>query len=80
LLADVNGDGVLDLLVGNSDATVSLLIGNDNGTFQGRLDYPAGAGIAAIAVADLTRDGRPDVVVSAALSNTVRVLRATCLR
>jgi hypothetical protein len=44
-----------------------------------RFDYPAGAGIAAIAVADLTRDGRPDVAVSAALSNTVRVLRATCL-
>src|SRR5262249_50116772 len=38
--ADLNGDGVLDLVTANEfDDSVSVLLGNGDGTFQGSLNY-----------------------------------------
>lgn len=79
-VADVNGDAKLDLVVGNfgafpdTVATVSILLGNGNGTFGAKLDYTASpsAGIEAIAVADVSGDGKPDVLVAA--SSAISVL------
>ena len=85
-VADVNGDGKLDLIVAGSDgskaARVSVLLGSGNGTFQ---DDPVsrarhtfavdgGAGPDALAVADLNGDGKPDLIVTDAASNQVSVL------
>lgn len=68
-VADVNGDGRPDILVGNQDSTapglVSVLLGNGDGTFQAAQSYATdGHQISAIAVADVNGDGRLDVVVS----------------
>jgi hypothetical protein len=63
-VADFNGDGNLDLAVGNIDAsTVSILLGNGDGTFARQaVDWFTGYGIFPLLVADLNGDGKPDLV------------------
>jgi FG-GAP-like repeat/FG-GAP repeat len=74
-IADVNGNGKLDLLVLNScstnncvetgDGTVGVLLNNGNGTFQTAVAYDSGGlGPSSIAVGDVNGDGKPDVVVA----------------
>ena len=70
-IADLNFDGKADLVVANSSTSttinqgdVGVLIGNGDGTFQPVVAYPASEfGAAAIKVADMDGDGKPDVVV-----------------
>jgi hypothetical protein len=77
-LADVNGDGKLDLItVGGDEVGVSF--GNDDGTFSGGGSYSAGGNAVAVAVADVNGDGHPDLIVATGgelgvLSNGVGVL------
>ncbi len=74
-VADVNGDGIPDLLVagcsndslgcGYTSGEVGVLLGNGDGTFQPVVTYNAGgAGTDSVAVADLNGDGKLDLVVT----------------
>jgi hypothetical protein len=73
-VADVNGDGKLDLVVTNScgsddivctNGTVAVLLGNGNGTFRAAANYGSGGQDAnSVAVADVNGDGKPDLVVA----------------
>jgi hypothetical protein len=80
-IADVNGDGKLDLVVANNCASVGhcnkpgsvgVLLGNGDGTFAPAVAYLSGGLFAkSVAVADVNGDGKPDIVVAnACLSNT----------
>nr|GFC94203.1 hypothetical protein [Tanacetum cinerariifolium] len=63
-VADVNGDGKLDLLTANlTSDNAGVLLGNGNGTFQTAVTYSAGAGSAphSIVAADVNGDGKPDL-------------------
>jgi hypothetical protein len=51
-----------------------VLLGNGNGTFQAAQNLSVGAFPACVAVADVNRDGRPDILVTNAGDNTVSVL------
>lgn len=69
-LADLNGDGMLDIIAG-SHAGVTVLLGKGGTSFQAPSVYGATAflQITAIAVGDLDGDGKPDVVVAAIGAN-----------
>jgi len=77
-VADVDGDGKLDLVVANcsgtaqpgscpdqvSDGVVAVFLGKGNGTFQAPTTYDSGGAQAlSVAVADVNLDGKPDVLV-----------------
>lgn len=64
-VADLNGDGALDLAVANdTSSSVSILFGNGDGTFQASQDFAAGSFPHWIAIGDLNGDKKPDLVVT----------------
>jgi hypothetical protein len=73
-LADVNGDGKLDLLLVNdcgangcTNFDISVLLGNGDGTFQTAINYSNGVSNSVtnwLALTDLNGDGKPDLVLA----------------
>jgi ankyrin repeat protein len=79
-VADLNGDAALDLVTVNSaDDTVSVLLGNGTGTFAPAVTYaiPTSSGAQFVAIADVTGDGIPDIIVADTKKNLVSVLPGT---
>lgn len=75
-VADMNGDGLLDLLIPDPEGGgfVSVMLGNGDGTFAAHRDYPAGNHPLWLAEADFNGDGMPDVVTADTASNTSTIL------
>ena len=63
-VADVNGDGHLDLLVADLGGGVSVLLGNGSGGLTAATSYAAGSTPGFVAVADVDGDGHPDLIVA----------------
>lgn len=75
-LADLNGDGRLDIVTADYQGdTVSVLINRGNGTFKRGTTYAVGRGPDCVEVADMNGDGKPDIVVVNSGDNTLMVLR-----
>src|SRR5207244_1230883 len=73
-VADINGDGKLDVAAANFNSnTLSVLLGNGNGTFAAKQDFTAGSSPVAVAVADVNRDGKLDLVVGNRNGGTLSV-------
>jgi hypothetical protein len=80
VVADVNGDGKADLVVGNScsvesqgycsgPGSVSVLVGKGDGTFQAAVSYSSpGLSFFSVAVADVNGDGKPDLLAGSCVS------------
>jgi hypothetical protein len=74
-VADLNGDGRLDLAVANNNSdSIGVLLGRGDGTFQAAVDYPVGIAPYGIASGDFNGDGKLDLVASAGGGATVSVL------
>jgi hypothetical protein len=69
-LADVNGDAIPDLLVGNVFGDVLVLLGKGDGTFQ---PYQRTDRHVALAIADLTGNGQQDFIFADAGLDRVTV-------
>jgi hypothetical protein len=79
-VADVNGDGIPDLIVADQGgqlqppSSVSILLGNGDGTFQAAQSYTVGSRIRSVVAADFNHDGIPDLVVANSAAGTVSIL------
>ena len=65
--SDVSGDGKLDLVALTPNNGVYVFLGNGDGTFQTPTNYPlttTSAPASAVAVADLSGDGKPDLAIN----------------
>jgi hypothetical protein len=79
-VADVNGDGYLDVLTANTSSnTVGVLLGTSGGGFGAVATYATGplSGPLSLAVADVNGDGRPDVLTANSTADAVGVLLGT---
>ena len=79
-VADLNGDGKLDVVVGQAGvARIYMLVNNSSvGTPSfARFDISAFYNITNLLVADFNMDGRPDIAATSTTGNTVAIYRNT---
>ena len=77
-LADLNGDGKLDVVVtnsGNLKSFTGVLLGKGDGTLRPVVPYDSGgAGTEDFAIVDVNGDGKLDLVLGNLASNSIGIL------
>ena len=83
-IGDIDGDGKPDLVVTNYESNTVSVYRNISASgsigassFADKVDFPTGGGPIGIAISDIDGDGKPDLVVTNELSNTISVYRNT---
>jgi FG-GAP-like repeat/Subtilase family/Protein of unknown function (DUF1573) len=76
-IANVLGNGNLDVVVSLSGSSIRVVTGNGNGTFQAPRSFSVGSDPRSLTVADLNSDGREDIITGNFLSNDITVLLGT---
>jgi hypothetical protein len=74
VLADLNGDGKLDIVAANYPSVVTVWLGNGDGTFAAMAGYSTGENTQSVAVGDIDGDGKLDIVVAEPIAQAVGVL------
>jgi hypothetical protein len=76
--ADLNGDGILDLVTiqGDPTNTYTVLVGNGDGTFNSQVPVPVGNPIQSsqLTIADMNGDGKLDLVLSSIFSSATTLV------
>jgi len=74
-VADLNGDGKLDLVTANSGSNnISVLLGAGNGTFGAANNFAAGTGPSSVVAGDFNGDGKTDLAVANYGPSSVTIL------
>jgi hypothetical protein len=80
-VADINGDGKLDAVTTNYDNSISLLLGNGSGGFTAQATRLVPVtplnNIFGLSLADVNKDGRPDVTAVNSANSTLIVFLNT---
>jgi hypothetical protein len=75
VVADFDGDGMLDLATANStDNSVSVLLGNGDGTFQAKMDFPTGTNPRGIVAGLFNADANLDLAVANDMDSSISIL------
>ena len=72
--ADLNGDGIEDVILTAPPSNVAVFLGKGNGTFQNRTTVSLSNYPNTVAVGDFNGDGKPDMAVAMNNANTLAVL------
>lgn len=73
-LADLNGDGNLDIAFICQDASIVPIFGNGDGTFDAQKVYSSGGSPVTLSIGDLNHDGKSDIVTANLSDSRVSVL------
>jgi hypothetical protein len=83
-VADIDGDGKLDVITANNAGNSVSVLRNtatsgtiSSGSLAAKVDFATGVGTYCVAVGDINGDGKADLVTSNSTASTVSVLRNT---
>lgn len=77
LAADYNGDGKLDIAIGDFTGGVNIFPGNGDGTLQNPVTFGAGNAPSQLIGGDFNSDGAPDIAAENYRDNNVSILLNT---